>query len=255
MILIVDAGNTNVDVSIYENDLIIFQERIETKRKNIKTYYRDFFNVIKERYPLIEGYIVSSVVPLITDMIHTLLRNNYQMEGLLLNRALVNDLVVKLANPDELGADLIATTYGAISKYPTPIIVADLGTATKISVINEQREFLGGIIVPGVSISKKAMEMMIPHLPVIEPQLPATIMTQDTIQSMQSGLLYGTIYQVIGLVAAIEAELGIKATKVLTGGYSRFIKHKMKEFVYDENLLNEGLLAIYKKYHRTNNAK
>jgi len=251
MILIVDAGNTNVDVSIYENDVIIYQERIETKRENINVYYRGFFNVVKGHYPSIEGFIVSSVVPLITSLIYNILRDNYQMEGLLLNRALVTDLVVKLANPDELGADLIATTYGAISKYQTPIIVADLGTATKISVINEHKEFLGGIIVPGVSISKKAMEMMIPHLPIIEPKLPATIMTQDTIQSMQSGLLYGTIYQVIGLVAAIEEELDIKATKILTGGYSRFIKHKMAEFIYDENLLNEGLLAIYKKYHRT----
>ena len=249
MILIVDAGNTNVDVSIYKNDVIIFQKRIETKRENSKEYYRCFFDSVKKSYPLIQGYIVSSVVPQITDLITKLLRDYYQMEGLLVNRALVADLIVKLANPDELGADLIATTYGAINKYKTPIIVADLGTATKISVINDKKEFLGGIIVPGVSISKKALEMIIPHLPVFEPKLPKTIMTDDTIQSMQSGLLYGTIYQVIGLVDAIEKELDIKATKVLTGGYSRFIKHKMTEFIYDENLLNEGLLAIYKKYH------
>jgi len=172
------------------------------------------------------------------------------MDGLNINAQLVSDLVIHLKDRNELGADLIASTYGALDKYPLPIIVADLGTATKITVINDKAEFLGGMIVPGITISNKAIQLMIPHLPHIEPELPDVMLTDDTVQSMQAGLMYGTLYQVKGLVEGLEKELDIKATKVLTGGYGRHIAHKLPEFIYDESLLTDGILAIYNKYKK-----
>lgn len=248
MILIVDAGNTNVDVVVYQAEQVIYRERCVTVQETAGDYYLRFFQAVYRQFPKIEGYLISSVVPAITEHLVQLLEGLYHQKGLLVNRELVTDLVINLDHPEELGADLIGTTYGVLAKYPQPAIVADLGTATKISVISAQGAFEGGIIVPGVSVSKKAMEIMIPHLPVIEPVLPNRIMTRDTVQSMQAGLLYGTIYQVKGLVAAIEQEMGLQATKILTGGYSRFIKEKLPEFIYDPDLLTDGLAAIYHRY-------
>lgn len=249
MILIVDAGNTNVSVALYKNELIIFSDRCDTIRENFNQYYIDFFNKIYDRYPEIDDYVISSVVPSITDHLIGVLRRLYKKEGLIVNSSLVSDLKIDLHDRNELGADLIATTYGALNKYQTPIIVADLGTATKISVIDAELSFKGGLIIPGVSIAQKATEIMIPHLPQIKMELPEKLINYDTITSMQAGLLYGTIYQVKGLVLAVEAELGMRATKVLTGGYSRFIASEMNEFIYDEYLLMDGLLTIYHKYH------
>jgi len=249
MILIVDAGNTNVSVAIYKNELIIFSDRCDTIRENLDQYYIDFFDKIYDRYPEIDDYVISSVVPMITDHLIDVLRRLYKKEGMIVNSTLVSDLKIDLHDRNELGADLIATTYGALNKYQTPIIVADLGTATKISVIDAELSFKGGLIIPGVSIAQKATEIMIPHLPQIKMELPEKLINYDTITSMQAGLLYGTIYQVKGLVLAVESELGMKATKVLTGGYSRFIASEMNEFIYDEHLLMDGLLTIYHKYH------
>ncbi len=249
MIFIVDAGNTNVSVAIYKDELIIYSDRCDTIRENIDQYYIDFFGRIYDRYPNIDDYVISSVVPMITDHLIGILRKLYKKDGMIVNSELVSDLKIDLHDRNELGADLIATTYGALNKYQTPIIVADLGTATKISVIDTELSFKGGLIIPGVSIAQKATEIMIPHLPQIKMELPEKLINSDTITSMQAGLLYGTIYQVKGLVLAIEMELKMKATKVLTGGYSRFIASKMSEFVYDEHLLMDGLLTIYHKYH------
>lgn len=248
MILIVDAGNTDVNFFVYDDKKIVYQDRLMTKRDDLSDYYYSLVHKISLCGFRIDGYIISSVVPLITDHLVDTLRSVFKMDGLVVNSALVSDLKIELDNRDELGADLIATTYGVMAKYELPAIVADLGTATKISIISKDKVFQGGIIVPGVSIAKKAMELMIPHLPVIEPILPDRLINRDTIKSMQAGLLYGTIHQVRGLVLAVEEEMGFKATKILTGGYSRFINHKLPEFIYDETLLNDGLLAIYHQY-------
>ncbi|MDD2591577.1 MAG: type III pantothenate kinase [Erysipelotrichaceae bacterium] len=250
MILIVDAGNTNVSIALYKEDHIIFKDRCETIKKPDNDYYQAFFDRVYKQHPKIKGLVISSVVPVITDTLFKILQSSYYIKPLIVNSELVEDLKIDLKDRNELGADLIATTFGAFRKYQPPIIVVDLGTATKISVLDEFMSFKGGLIIPGISIAQKATEMMIPHLPKIELDLPKKIITDDTIASMQAGLLYGTIYQVQGLCEAIEEELNVKATKIITGGYSRYIKEKMSDYHYEEDLLMDGLLMIYHKYHK-----
>ncbi len=251
MIVAVDAGNTNVKATVYNNkDQILFHDAVFTIHQENEKYYDDFFESVCQRFDTIDGFIVSSVVPAITDLLMDILEKRTGKKGLLVNAELVRDLVIHLRDRNELGADLIASTYGALAKYKTPIIVADLGTATKITAINEAGEFMGGLILPGITISNKAIQLTIPHLPKIEPALPPKLLNDDTVASMQAGLMYGTLYQVTGIVDALEQELNIQANKVLTGGYGRFLYEKMPGFNYEETLLEDGILEIYKKYHK-----
>ena len=249
MILSVDIGNTSIKAGVYdENDRVLYQDSILTDTPDWKKEYRVFFEKIRNQDFEVKDYIVSSVVPRTDDYLRELLQELFEVEGHFINAALVSDLMIHLKDRNELGADLIASTYGALSKYEAPVIVADLGTATKITVIDEKGEFLGGMILPGITISNRAMQMLIPHLPRIQPELPEKLLNEDTEKCMQAGLMYGTIYQIRGIADRLEEELGFKANKVLTGGYGRNICHELPEFRYEESLIEDGIMAIYHRY-------
>ncbi len=249
MLFVIDAGNTSVKVILYEGKgNIVFRDSVPTLRQKAEYYYRAFFTAIHYRYPEIDDYILSCVVPSITETLQELMLQIYGKKGMLVNAGLCKDLVIHLNDRNELGADLIASTYGALDKYEGPIIIADLGTATKITMINDKKEFMGGLILPGITISNKAIQLTIPHLPRIEPKLPEKLLNKDTVVSMQAGLMYGTLFQVEGIARALEEEQGVKATKLLTGGYAAELKEKMPEFHYEETLLEDGIYVIWEKY-------
>jgi type III pantothenate kinase len=134
-----------------------------------------------------------------------------------------------------------------MAKYHTPIIVADLGSATKLSAINAKGEFAGGIIMPGLRIAQDALNRFIPHLPQIPLVIPKSVLGIDTITAMQAGLMFSTIDSIIGIACRIENEFDQECTKILTGGLSILIKDDTNSFVYEPFLLNEGLFEIYSK--------
>lgn len=249
MLLTIDVGNSNIVVAVYDNQKQrVFQQRFVTVKENVSEFYRNW--VRHDLLPLnqkieLTAYCIGSVVPSITADIIEIIESELKIKGLNINTKTVPEFVVKLVDPTELGADFIATSVGAMAKYPLPIILADLGSATKISVLDSQGEFKGGIISPGIGISSEALTRFIPQLPAIKIEVPAKVIGNDTITSMQSGLLYGAIAMVEGLAVKIEAELGMQATKVVTGGYAAELYQAMKDFVYDDFILNEGLYEIY----------
>lgn len=251
MILTVDVGNSNLVAVVYDlNKKRIYDERLETQKENVVHYYKRWLDELfsrSVRKETLTGVVLSSVVPAITDDLIRLLKEYTSCEVYVVSASKLRDFKIHLKQRDHIGADFIATSYGAMAKYPLPAVVADLGSATKISVINELKEFKGGVIVPGIGISIDALIRFIPHLPAIDLTLPAHVIGSDTIEAMQSGVLYGAIATVEGLADKIEEELGRPVTRLITGGYAKIIYGAMPKFTYDEFLLSEGLYEIFIK--------
>ncbi len=253
MLLTIDIGNTNVVAVIYdEKKARRYTQRFQTMKEKPLEFYTNWLtsDLLPNIADLpVSAYCLSCVVPSIVDDVRTALTTVLGVKGVNVSTKTVPDFIVHLTRPDELGADFIATAFGAMAKYDLPIILADLGSATKISVLNARGEFEGGIISPGVGISIDALNRFIPHLPEIKMEVPTKVIGKDTITSMQSGWLYGTIASVEGLADKIEREVGMDCVRVLTGGYSISLHSSFTGFSFDEFLLNEGLYEIYRKTH------
>ena len=154
---------------------------------------------------------------------------------------------VKIDNPDELGADLIAAAVSAIEKYGTPCIILDLGTATTLTVVNENREFIGGAIAPGLSVSCEALYNCAPHLPRIKMESPPSIIGTNTIHCMQAGLFSGYAHMIEGLISSIKKEVGEKTKVVATGGLAGVLAEGTKALdVVDADLVLDGIRILYK---------
>ena len=251
MLLTIDIGNSNIVCVVYSDSKEkLYDARYETIKEDVKSAYRVFVQdqlfPLKDKFNL-EAFIVSSVVPSVDQVFFDAVESVLEIKGYKCNTDTVSELEILLTNPKELGADFIATTYGAMSKYNTPLIVADLGSATKLSAINDKHQFAGGIIMPGLRISQDALNKFIPHLPTIPLEVPESVLGIDTITAMQAGLMFSTIDSITGIADRIEKEFGQKCTKILTGGLSVLIKDHTETFVYEPFLLNEGLFDIYQK--------
>lgn len=251
MLLTIDIGNSNIVCVVYSNNKEnLYNERYETIKEDIVSAYEEF--VINQIVPLkekfnLKAFIVSSVVPSVDNVFFDTVEKHLNIKGYKCTTDTVPEFKILLTNPKELGADFIATSYGAMKKYDLPIIVADLGSATKLSALNVSGEFAGGIIMPGLRISQDALNRFIPHLPTIPLVIPKSVLGIDTITAMQAGLMFSTIDSITGIAHRIESEFNQTCTKILTGGLSILIKDDTKSFVYEPFLLNEGLFEIYHK--------
>ena len=157
-------------------------------------------------------------------------------------------LNIRIDNPAQLGADLVAGAVGAIAKFPCPCILFDLGTATTISVVARDTSFLGGIIIPGVYISYNALTSRTAQLPQVSLEAPSHVIGKNSIDSMKSGSVYGTAAMIDGICERIEEEIGEKATVVATGGIAGVvIPHCKREIIHSDNLILEGLRLLYER--------
>lgn len=157
-------------------------------------------------------------------------------------------LNIMMDNPGQLGADLVADAVAGIAGYPVPLIVIDMGTATTASVVNEKKQYIGGMIFPGVGVSLDALTAHASQLSGISIDAPKHIIGKNTIECMKSGVLYSSAAALDGIIERIEEELGQKATVVATGGLAKkIVSHCKKEIILDEDLLLKGLLTIYEK--------
>lgn len=248
MILTVDVGNSSVLTVGYIEEKRVFESRKETIKVDIRPYYLHYFGMIKshcETITPIEGIIVSCVVPSINEDLISCIVEVFDMEPLVVNGNLIKKFENRLTHPEEIGADLLATTIAILNKELYPACVADIGTATKITVINSDGIFLGGVIAPGIGISAIALNKSIPHLPPIDLKVPRNVIGTDTVSAIQSGVMYGLIGSIEGICRNIDHELGSFTRKILTGGYSNLIYQNIDSFEFMPYLLNEGLLIIY----------
>lgn len=253
MILTVDIGNTSISMGAYKNGCLIFTARMHTSRKMNADEYAikllDIINLYGIDAQGFQGVIISSVVPEITDYFSLAVTKITGKEPLLVGEKHHGGLKVEILPVSYLGTDLIAASVGAIKKYPLPCLVADLGTATKILVIDKEGCFRGCTISPGVKISLDALAKNTSLLPGISLSKPEKAIGENTVECMQSGIVYGTAAMLDGLIRRIKNELSENnVTVVATGGYSKTITECCEtKMLYDENLLLDGLAEIYRQ--------
>ena len=252
MIFVVDIGNTNIAVGAFEHERICFTGRLSTDRKKTDLEYAIDLKNILEIFHVdrseIDGCIISSVVPQITNVVRDSCGQVFEKTPIILGPGLRTGLNIMLDNPAEMGADRVADAVAASNLYPLPVAIVDMGTATTISVVDAEKRFIGGAIYPGVRISLDALTERASQLGGISLDKPKNVIGRNTIECMRSGILYGSASVVDGIVDRFEEALGQPLTVVATGGMSgTVIPFCRRKIIIDEFLLLKGLRIIYEK--------
>lgn len=252
MLLTVDMGNTNITIGAFENETLKFTARLSTIRgKTIDQYALEFNQVFRLNGISSKAFkagILSSVVPELTDTILTTMSHIIGVPAMLVGPGIKTGVNILIDNPAQLGADLLVGAVAAIERYPLPCLVIDLGTASKISVIGKDGSYQGCMIAPGVGVSLNSLSNSASQLPVIPLSAPKKAVGKNTVESMQSGIIFGNASMIDGMVQRFKDELGEVASVVATGGFSNcIIKHCKEEIIHEDALLLYGLKAIYNK--------
>ena len=252
MVFAIDIGNTNIVIGCFEDKKVIFTERLSTKKTSTLLEYAISFKNVLELYNIdpktIEGSVISSVVPEITNIINLAIEKITGKKSLIIGPGIKTGLSIKVDNPATLGSDLVVGAVAALAEYPVPLVVIDFGTATTLTVINNKKDLLGGMILPGVMLSLKSLSSGTSQLPEISLEPPKKFIGTNTVDCMKSGILYSTAYGIDGFIENIEKELGEKVNVVATGGLAKAIVPLCKSgIIVDDELLLKGLMDIYNK--------
>ena len=253
MNLVIDVGNSTIQLGFYKDTSLVkkFGFATEVNRSEDELTFRilEQLNLYKLNKDEVEYILYSSVVPTINLSLTTALKGVFKSaEFLSMGQKLKTGLAMKCDNPSEVGHDLIADMVAAKEKYGYPIIVVDLGTATKVLLIEKDGFFSSAAIMPGLVISAKSLFTNGEQLPNISLETPKKVTARNTIDCMNVGIIYGHLDGFVGIVNRLENEIGYKCKKVLTGGASAYVKDLIKdEYIYDENLCTDGLISILKR--------
>lgn len=252
MILAIDIGNTNIVVGGFENDRVCFIERISTNKRSTALEYTVLIKTVLELNGLkdkhLDGGIISSVVPSVTNLVKDAVVRLTGKPVMVLGPGLKTGLKIKIDNPAQAGADLVAAAVAAVNNYSSPLIVIDTGTATTITVVDKDENFIGGMIMPGLRASLEALTGSTAQLPSISLEAPKKVIGTNTVDCMRSGVIYGTACSIDGAIEQIEQELGYKCNIVATGGLAHVLSPLCKhQITIDDELLLKGLMIIYNK--------
>jgi type III pantothenate kinase len=254
MILVIDVGNTNVVMGVYEGKKLLFNWRLKTDREKTADEFGllfiNLFNSEKLDINKIEAVIISSVVPPIMYSLENSIRKYFKVNPvIIMGPDIKTGINIKYENPSEVGADRIVNAVAAYEKYKCPLIIVDFGTATTFCAINSKGDYLGGVICPGIKISSEALFQHAAKLPRIELLKPANVIGRNTVSSMQSGIFYGYVGQVDYIVKKMKAEMKEDNIKVIaTGGLAELIAIESETVDEVDTLLSlEGLRIIYEK--------
>ena len=256
MILTLDVGNTNMTGGVFKDDEIVATFRMTTKiPRTSDEYGMVLFNLLRQNEiepENIEDAIICSVVPDVMHSLASAMIKYLDIKPIIVGPEIETGLRIELPNPKQVGADRIVDAVAAYELYGGPVLVMDYGTATTYDLVNEQGAFVGGITAPGIAISAKALWEDAAKLPKIEIAKPENVIGNDTITSMQSGLVYGQIGQAEYLIKKVKEESGMKDIKVVaTGGLGRIISESTDSIdIYDANLTLKGIYLVYKKQNR-----
>lgn len=256
MILTLDVGNTNMTGGVFQNDEIIATFRMTTKiPRTSDEYGMVLFNLLKRNSiepKEIADAIICSVVPDVMHSLASAMIKYLNIKPIIVGPGIKTGLRIKIPNPQQVGADRIVDAVAAYEIYGGPVLVLDYGTATTYDLVDEKGTFVGGITAPGIAISAKALWEDAAKLPKIEIAKPENVIGNDTITSMQSGLVYGQIGQAEYLIKKVKEEAGLENIKVVaTGGLGRLISQNTDAInIYDANLTLKGIYLVYKKQNR-----
>ena len=252
MILAIDIGNTNIVIGCVDEKKTYFIERLATVKTKTELEYAIDIKVVLELYGIsredIKGGIICSVVPQITSIVRLAAEKVLRRQILVVGPGIKTGLNILMDNPAQLGSDLVAGAVAGINEYPLPLIILDMGTATTICVIDEKKNYIGGIILPGVMVSLNSLTAHAAQLQGISLEPPRQMIGKNTIDCMKSGIINGNAAVVDGMIDRIEEEIGKKATAVATGGLAKaIVPYCRRKVILDDNLLLKGLLIIYNK--------
>lgn len=252
MLFALDIGNSNIVISVMDDSKIHFVARLDTNMTKTEDEYlvniNDMLvsnNVSKSE---ISGAIISSVVAPLTYVYKKVIQRLFNINPVIIDSLTNTGLFIDIDTPSELGSDLICSAVAGIEKYPLPLIIFDIGTATTVSVIDKNKHFIGGLIYPGPKISLENLSSKTSGLPHITLDTPGNIIEKNTEACMRSGLVYGNASMIDGIIDRIQNHLSQCVTVVATGGLSGFIiPYCVKKIIIDDDLILKGLLSIYKK--------
>ncbi|HLQ74098.1 MAG TPA: type III pantothenate kinase [Bacillota bacterium] len=255
MLFVIDVGNTHTVLGVFAEEKLTHYWRIKTDRykteDELSVLVRALFDQGDISFSDVQGIAISSVVPPINQVLNKMSEKYFGITPLIIGRDNIQSFIdITYPKPKEIGADRIVNAVGALEQYEDklPFIIIDFGTATTFCYVNEQKQYVGGIISPGVNISLEALYNKASKLPRVEIQPPNEIVGQSTVEAMQSGVYYGYLEQVDGMIRRIEKELNIEPYVIATGGMAPLIvKESKKVSVIDDHLTLRGLWSIY--YH------
>ena len=251
MILISDIGNTSITVGLFDGERKVTTWRLTTDNKRSCDEYGIILSNLLSNFNknlILEGAIVSSVVTTLTDIYLTAVKKYLKVEPINFTYKIDTGIKIVTENKSEVGADRIVNAVAVSHLYKTPAIVVDMGTATTFDIINDKKEFIGGIITPGMKIQAKSLSKYTSKLPLLDIEPSDSVIGKNTQEAILSGIVRGHACMIEGLLKECEKELEEKPFIIATGGYSKLISSYMsKPFdCIDEDLTLKGLNIIYK---------
>ena len=252
MLLVIDVGNTNTSLGVFERENLVSHWRMATVRYRTADEYgvlaRQMFTLSAIDYREISDVIIASVVPPLNRTMQMMAESYFGHKAVFVDNTIETGLTIRYNPPTDVGADRIVDAVAAVYRYGAPCIVVDFGTATTFDAINAAGEYLGGVITPGVTISSDALFTYAAKLPRVEIKKPPQVIGNTTTNSIQSGLYYGYAGLVDGILRRMIAELGEKTSVVATGGLASLIAEASELIeTVDDTLTLEGLRLIHEK--------
>ena len=252
MVLTFDIGNFETFFGGFNGDTLDFIAHFGSDYKKTPDEYAASILSILSLHGvdknLINGAIIASVVPSLNPIFKSALKLLFGIEPLMVGPGIKTGISIKCDIPSSVGADLISASVAAHYIYGSPSLIVDIGTATKMTVVDKTGAFIGTSIIPGVLMGLDALSKSSALLPNVEPDIPGTVIAKNTADCMRSGIIYGNASMIDGMIDRIFAEIGEELPLILTGSQSNLITSHIKHsFIYDENLVLKGLNILYKK--------
>jgi len=252
MLLVIDVGNTNTVLGVYDGEDLVHDLRIRTVIEHtVDEYGMLMYNLYKSSKmssKAIQSIIISCVVPPMLRILESVCEKYFQVKPLIVGPGIKTGMPIFYDNPREVGADRIVNAVAVHEKYKREAIVVDFGTATTFDYVSPRGEYMGGCIAPGIVISSEALFKRASKLPRVEFSTPKSIIAKDTVSSMQAGILYGYAGLVDGIVARMKAEVRANPLVIATGGLAKVVQPETKSIeIVDEMLTLEGLRLIHLK--------
>jgi len=252
MLLVIDVGNTNIVYGLFEEKKLLHVFRVESGRGRTSDEYavvlRQLLAMNAVDPSSVTHAIIASVVPPLTEPIAELVRRAFGIESLVVGPGVRTGMSITIENPREVGADRIANAVAGYERAKGGVICVDFGTATNFDVVSPKGEYLGGVLAPGIQISADALFARAAKLPRVEIAKPPKVVGRNTIHAMQSGIVYGYVGLVDGLVTRLIEELGFPCHVIATGGLARVIAPlSVTVREVDDTLTLEGLRLLFER--------
>ena len=252
MNICVDVGNSTISIGAYKDNALTERLTFNTDDRltddEFYLLFKKSFNELGLKVNEVNNVIFSSVVPQVNLPLMTALKQLFNKEAILIGPGTKTGLSIKVDNPMEIGNDLIADLVSAKEKYDYPCIIADLGTASKILLLDKAGTFSACLIMPGLTLSALSLSNKAALLPEVSLIAPKTVIAKNTLSAMNAGIVYGHADMISGLINRLEKEIGYPCKHILTGGGAVYVKEILGDsFIYDRNLNLDGLNIIINK--------